>query len=47
MNLIKKELSLTNDINQLWNQVTAGDGKVHNSQMDVVVSLWEYELLVI
>src|SRR5687768_11867996 len=31
MNLIKKEPSLTNDINQLWNQVTAGEGKVHNS----------------
>ena len=47
MNLIKKEPSLTNDINQLWNQVTTGEGKVHNSQMDVVVTLWKNNLLVI
>jgi hypothetical protein len=47
INLIKKEPSLTNDMNQLWNQVNAGDSKVHNSQMDVVVTLWKNNLLVI
>jgi hypothetical protein len=47
INLIKNEPSLTDDIHQLWNKVTAGEGKVHNSQMDVVVTLWKCHLLVI
>jgi hypothetical protein len=44
--LIEKDPSLVHDVNQLWGKVVGGEGKAHNSQMDVVVSLWNNGLLV-
>lgn len=44
--LIKKDSSLVHDLNKLWDQVVGGEGKAHNSQMDVVVTLWNNRLLV-
>lgn len=43
--LIKKEPNLVKNMNELWNQVMGGVSKVHNSQMDVVLSLWKNNLL--
>jgi hypothetical protein len=33
-------------ISALWHAVTNGSGKVHNSQMDVVLALWKNGLIV-
>jgi hypothetical protein len=44
--LIKKDPSLVHDVNQLWDKVVEGEGKAHNSQMDIVVTLWNNRLLV-
>ncbi len=39
--LLKENPGLTADLKTLWTIVQAGDEKTHNSQMNVVVSLWE------
>ncbi|WP_419887609.1 DUF6979 family protein [Neobacillus niacini] len=44
--LIKKDPSLVHDVNQLWDKVVGGEVKAHNSQMDIVVTLWNNRLLV-
>lgn len=38
--LLKKEPKYAYDMNNLWDKVTGG-AKIHNSQMDVVIQLWE------
>ena len=38
--LLEKQPSLARDPKHLWESVLEGDNKQHNSQMDVVVSLW-------
>jgi hypothetical protein len=43
--LLKDNPSLMADINELWAFVMEGEDKSHNSQMDVVVSLWKNALL--
>ncbi|MEH7112467.1 hypothetical protein V7124_08790 [Neobacillus niacini] len=44
--LLKKDPSLVEDVSQLWYKVVEGEVKVHNSQMDIVVTLWNSNLLV-
>ncbi|MDQ1002819.1 hypothetical protein QFZ28_003219 [Neobacillus niacini] len=44
--LIRKDAKLADDINHLWNEVIGGKEKVHNYQMDVVVTLRNNGLLV-
>ncbi|MFZ3579988.1 DUF6979 family protein [Virgibacillus sp. DJP39] len=43
--LLKKQPSLSNDAKQLWDKVLEGEIKKPNSQMDVVISLWENDLI--
>jgi hypothetical protein len=38
--LLRKRPALVSDPGTLWQQVVGGAEKVHNSQMDVVVTLW-------
>ncbi|MEH7455453.1 DUF6979 family protein [Gottfriedia acidiceleris] len=45
IHLLKKDPTLVNDMNELWNKVLNGESKVHNSQMDVVISLWKNNLI--
>ena len=40
VNLLRKDPTLSNDPKSLWALVMQGEPKSHNSQMDVVVSLW-------
>lgn len=44
--LLKEDPSLVEDVNQLWDQVVEGEVKAHNSQMDIVITLWNNRLLV-
>jgi hypothetical protein len=46
VDLIKAEPDLANDVKKLWHRVIEGETKVHNSQMDVVVTLWHDGLLI-
>jgi len=43
--LIQKESSLVNDISYLWDGATGDKSLVHNSQMNVVVELYEHGLI--
>jgi hypothetical protein len=45
--LLNKEPSLSRDIKQLWSCVLEGENKQHNAQMDVVVTLWNNNLIVV
>jgi hypothetical protein len=47
VDLIKMDPQLVNDMKGLWNKVKGGAAKVHNSQMDVVIMLWQNNLLVV
>jgi len=40
-----ENLGASIDINTLWENVTAGSGVKHNSQLDVVLALWNKDLL--
>ncbi|ETT77484.1 hypothetical protein C173_03174 [Paenibacillus sp. FSL R7-277] len=44
--LLRKNSVLANDKNRLWKEVMKGQGKSHNSQMDVVLALWNKGLIV-
>jgi hypothetical protein len=44
---LKANPELVNDRNGLWKEVMKGVKKSHNSQMDVVLALWENELIVL
>ena len=43
--VLKQRPELVTDLNGLWREVMRGQSKVHNSQMDVVASLWRNGLL--
>jgi hypothetical protein len=43
--LLTQQASLASNIKQLWELVFEGEYKMHNDQMDVVVSLWENNLI--
>ncbi|TGA72003.1 hypothetical protein VFES401_05850 [Aliivibrio fischeri] len=43
--LLNEKPEMQNDIKKLWVQSCGSESKVHNSQMDVVVSLWSRGLL--
>jgi hypothetical protein len=44
--LLKNDPSLAISLGRLWKQVTQGEAKQHNSQMNVVVALWNNGLIV-
>lgn len=46
VSLLKENPELTNDKKRLWKEVVKDDKK-HNSQMDVVIALWESELIIV
>jgi hypothetical protein len=41
LDILRQSPSLADDELELWKRVMAGESKVHNSQMDVIVSLWK------
>jgi len=43
--LLRHESALAKDARQLWRRVVGAGKKVHNQQMDVVISLWEDDLI--
>jgi len=43
--LLKCEPDLAKDENLLWFMVMKGEEKAHNSQMDVVITLWNHGLI--
>jgi hypothetical protein len=43
--LLRENPALSHDINLLWSSVLGGEEKVHNHQMDVVLSLWAEGLI--
>jgi len=43
--ILRESPELAKDLRSLWQCVMAGERKVHNSQMDVVVALWEAHLI--
>jgi hypothetical protein len=45
VNLLKENPLLADDEDVLWRAVPGTSGKVHNSQMDVVTSLWRSGLI--
>lgn len=45
--LLKANPELANDKKRLWREVMNGVKKSHNSQMDVVLALWESGLIVV
>jgi len=45
--LLRNEPSLSKDTKILWEKVLDGEVKQHNSQLDVVKSLWENNLIVV
>jgi hypothetical protein len=45
--LLNKEPTLVDEKTDLWKRATKGAGIKHNSQMDVVISLWEKDLIAI
>jgi len=47
VSILKKYPELASDLHSLWNVVMRGKRKVYNSQMDVVVALWNENLLVL
>nr|WP_313637966.1 hypothetical protein [Paenibacillus sp.] len=44
--LLKANPELAKDKNELWRKVIKGVKKQHNSQMDVVLALWNNNLIV-
>ncbi|WP_319478888.1 DUF6979 family protein [uncultured Draconibacterium sp.] len=44
INILKQETGITTK-NELWRLVTEGNNKKHNSQMDVVLALWNNNLI--
>lgn len=44
--ILRRSPELATDLNALWKAVMREERKVHNSQMDVVVALWNAGLLV-
>lgn len=44
--LLRKNSALVNDKNRLWKEVMNGQRKSHNSQMDVVLALWNKGLII-
>jgi uncharacterized protein DUF6979 len=45
LRLLKNDQNLANNVDGLWKAVTNDNEKKHNSQMDVVVALWNSGLL--
>lgn len=45
LTLLSQDPSVKNDLKKLWIQSCGSDSKVHNQQIDVVVSLWLSGLL--
>jgi len=43
---LKQNPELSRDKHSLWNAVLAGKQKTHNNQMDVVIALWNEELII-
>lgn len=46
VDLLHKDRMLAEDKKKLWNLVLDGEDKAHNSQMDVVLSLWNKNLII-
>jgi hypothetical protein len=46
VDLLKKDSMLAEDKKKLWNLVLYGEDMKHNSQMDVVLSLWNNNLII-
>ena len=46
LELISDNPSLSNDSKTLWNRIMGGIAKKHNSQMDVVLALWDKGFIV-
>lgn len=46
LNLIKNNISFTNNKITLWEQVLGEKHIAHNSQMDVVIALWKEDLFI-
>ena len=46
LSLLRKHPTLSQDKNTLWRKIQNGTEKQHNSQMDVVVSLWENDFFI-
>jgi len=42
---LKQDPGLAKNIEELWEMATDRIGKVHNSQMDIVVALWKKNLI--
>ena len=45
LELLKQNPELANQPNKLWKLIPGCTGKVHNSQMDVVLALWNEKLI--
>ena len=45
LEVLKEAPELSSDSEELWSKVIGGDYKVHNQQMDVVISLWSNNLI--
>jgi hypothetical protein len=43
--LLRRDGALAEDKTLLWSEVLAGEPKRHNSQMDVVIALWDSKLI--
>ena len=43
--VLQQRPSLAGNRNLLWSEVLAGESKKHNSQMDVVIALWDAGLI--
>ncbi|OEH85585.1 hypothetical protein BHU72_01945 [Desulfuribacillus stibiiarsenatis] len=45
LTLLREDSQLADDINKLWKMVIGNQKKVHNHQMNVLVSLWKNGLI--
>ena len=43
--LLKQEPALAGDLGLLWSKVVRSEKKKHNNQMDVLIALWEKDLI--
>ncbi len=46
LDLLRENNSWANNPSKLWEQIIAGSVKKHNSQMDVVIALWQAKMFI-
>jgi uncharacterized protein YegP (UPF0339 family) len=46
VSLLKKNPNLSKNENVLWEKIQGNNAKKHNAQMDVVITLWDNDLIV-